>query len=561
MFYLLSLTKLFNIHKYKLFFLLSLLIVYAFLEIIGIGFLISVVINLLNFESECVFRNQFIDLEYICNLKSYELLFITIGFFFFKLLFQVVVYYYRINILVNGMNYFLNNNLTKFIFLKPDMVEGLNFFESNTVLLKEIENVFKSYADKILDFISEFFVFMVLSITFILVLIELNLTPAILLIFFFIAFVLLLSKRTKKIGEKRTYSLIELNKNFYEIYKNLDILNVYNKNQQFVDLVQDRIKNYRDGIKYANLISKLPKFFFEFIIICSLLFFALFSMKNLNISFVALTTISLIFLRLYPTITRMKTSYDNALFNKYSAIKTINLLEEISLIKKKNLGNEVNINLNEKIKFEKIKIKKENQIIIDEVDFLFKRKDKILLKGETGSGKSTFLKFLSGNQLANFIINNDNKKKENFTSTYLKFNMVSYIPQNPILFNFSIAKNISMELNDDNIDYEKISKLFKELRLTKFCDSLDQKLSLDGSSISGGERQRMSIARGLYNDPEIIIMDEPFSSVDDETRDIVTNFLEKILIEKTLIISSHNNESESFYNRIFTIKNGKIDEN
>ena len=168
---------------------------------------------------------------------------------------------------------------------------------------------------------------------------------------------------------------------------------------------------------------------------------------------------------------------------------------------------------------------------------------------------------MSGNQLANFIINNDNKKKENFTSTYLKFNMVSYIPQNPILFNFSIAKNISMELNDDNIDYEKISKLFKELRLTKFCDSLDQKLSLDGSSISGGERQRMSIARGLYNDPEIIIMDEPFSSVDDETRDIVTNFLEKILIEKTLIISSHNNESESFYNRIFTIKNGKIDEN
>ena len=48
--------------------------------------------------------------------------------------------------------------------------------------------------------------------------------------------------------------------------------------------------------------------------------------------------------------------------------------------------------------------------------------------------------------------------------------MVSYIPQNPILFNFSIAQNISMELNNENIDYEKISNLFKELRLNKFCD-------------------------------------------------------------------------------------------
>ena len=103
--------------------------------------------------------------------------------------------------------------------------------------------------------------------------------------------------------------------------------------------------------------------------------------------------------------------------------------------------------------------------------------------------------------------------------------------------------------------------MFKELRLNKFCDYLDQKLSLDGSSISGGERQRMSIARGLYNDPEVIIMDEPFSSVDDETRDIITNFLKKISLEKTLIISSHNKENENLYNKIYTVKDGNINEN
>ena len=140
------------------------MIIYAFLEIIGIGFLISIVINILNFQSQCIFKNQFVDLNFLCNLDSSELLFITLGFFVFKLFYQVLVYYYRISILVNGMNFFLKNNMKKFIFLKPDMVEGLNFFESNTVLLKEIENVFKSYADKILDFISEFFVFLVLSL-------------------------------------------------------------------------------------------------------------------------------------------------------------------------------------------------------------------------------------------------------------------------------------------------------------------------------------------------------------------------------------------------------------
>ena len=70
----------------------------------------------------------------------------------------------------------------------------------------------------------------------------------------------------------------------------------------------------------------------------------------------------------------------------------------------------------------------------------------------------------------------------------------------------------------------------------------------------------MSIARGLYSNPEVIIMDEPFSSVDPETRDIILNFLNITTEDKTLIISSHNNEDKNFYNRILEVKDGKINE-
>ena len=70
---------------------------------------------------------------------------------------------------------------------------------------------------------------------------------------------------------------------------------------------------------------------------------------KMNINIVALT-LYLYLLRLYPTITRMKTSYDNALFNKYSAIKTIKLLEEISLLK---IAKPKDLTLNDQIKFKK----------------------------------------------------------------------------------------------------------------------------------------------------------------------------------------------------------------
>ena len=555
MFYLSSLNKLFNIKRFQLFFLLSLLVIYAFLEIVGIGFLITIVINFLNFDNGCVFENRYIDLLFLCNIKKNELIIITVGFFLFKFIFQAFAYYYRIRVLTNGINHYLTNNLIKFIYFKPDMLDNLNFFESNTILLKEIENVFTSFADKILDFISELFVFLTLSIIFILILLKLDLIPVILLIPFFIIFIFFLSNKTKNIGKIRTSTLIELNKYFYDVFKNLDILNVYNKNEQFVRLIKNKINNYRNSLKYSNLIRQLPKFFFEFFIIFCLLLFILFSSKNLSSNITILTTVSFIFLRLYPTITRMKVSYDSAMFNRYSALKTIKLLEEVTFIKQNE--NLINVDLKNSIRIHNITIKKSKKIIINDTNISFSKNDKILLKGETGSGKSTLIKFLTGNQSASFNLNNE--KSLIYKNSYFKLKNISYIPQNPVLFNISIAKNISMELDENKIDYEKISRHFEELNLDKF-KNLNENLSLDGSSVSGGERQRMSIARGLYNNPELIVMDEPFSSVDPETRDIIVNFLTKIAAEKTLIISSHNYENKKFYNRIIEIVNGKINE-
>ena len=82
MFYLSSLNKLFNIKRFQLFFLLSLLVIYAFLEIVGIGFLITIVINFLNFDNGCVFENRYIDLLFLCNIKKNELIIITVFFIY-----------------------------------------------------------------------------------------------------------------------------------------------------------------------------------------------------------------------------------------------------------------------------------------------------------------------------------------------------------------------------------------------------------------------------------------------------------------------------------------------
>lgn len=557
MFYLSSLNKLFNISIIKLLSLILLLVIYAFLEIVGIGFLVAIISDIVNSNQNCLFNYEIFNINKLCKLKKQSLLLLVILFFLFKFLFQSFTYYYRIKILSDGINNFLTQNFLKFINFKPDILEKFNFFESNTILIKEIENVFMSFADKILDFISEFFVFLSLSIIFVIILYNLKLIPVLAIIIFFIFFIFFLSKKTKNIGTQRTDSLIGLNKDFYEIFKNLDILNVFEKNSEFIKLVESKIINYKKSIKYSNLIRQLPKFFFEFFIIFCLLLFVLFSKKTFNGDFAILAALSLIFLRLYPSITRMKVSYDSAIFNKYSATKTINLLNEIFSIKYN--GKSIETKNDNIMKIEKLSISKNNKIIINSANIKINKKDKILLQGETGSGKSTFLKFLSGNQIGdNFYFSENYENSVKFSNYYLKINKISYIPQNPILFNFSIAKNVSLELDNTKINYDKIINLFNELKLEKFIDKLDKNLSMDGSSISGGERQRISIARGFYNDPNFIVMDEPFSSVDSNTRNLVSSFIKKISKEKTLIISSHNTESIDLYNKILIMNDGKI---
>ena len=154
MFYLSSLNKLFNISIIKLLSLILLLVIYAFLEIVGIGFLVAIISDIVNSTQNCLFNYEIFNINKLCKLKKQSLLLLVILFFLFKFLFQSFTYYYRIKILSDGINNFLTQNFLKFINFKPDILEKFNFFESNTILIKEIENVFMSFADKILDFIS-----------------------------------------------------------------------------------------------------------------------------------------------------------------------------------------------------------------------------------------------------------------------------------------------------------------------------------------------------------------------------------------------------------------------
>ena len=190
--------------------------------------------------------------------------------------------------------------------------------------------------------------------------------------------------------------------------------------------------------------------------------------------------------------------------------------------------------------------------------------DTIGIFGDSGSGKSSFINLLigllkpkSGQILINGIDINSNINAWRES--------IGYVPQNIFLIDDTLKRNISFDLEIDTGDVKKINECLKQSELINFVNNLQNGLDTivgeRGSRISGGQLQRVGIARALYNDPKILIFDESTSALDKETELEIIKNIYKFKSKKTLIIITHKKELLKECDKIYKLENGKFLQN
>ena len=160
------------------------------------------------------------------------------------------------------------------------------------------------------------------------------------------------------------------------------------------------------------------------------------------------------------------------------------------------------------------------------------------------------------------ILNSDLKKiKQNILELPSNWHKnISYVPQNISLINDSLEKNIALTINEKEINKNKILQSIKLSCLTDFFNSSNQEQNLGerGVQVSGGERQRIGIARALYYDRNIYIFDEATNALDENTESKILENLKFYLKNKIVIIISHKKTTLKFCDKIYNFINGEL---
>jgi ABC-type multidrug transport system fused ATPase/permease subunit len=404
------------------------------------------------------------------------------------------------------------------------------------------------------------------AITLVLIINEPFYTPLIILGIglFFVVIFKVKSKNVLKKGNK-----VNLNSNFIiDIFENtvgyLPEIIVYNLKNFFSLALSKASKENARSHAEIRTISMSPRIYLEVFVVVFVVVFMYFSgfadrSMEINISYLAILAFGA--QKVLPLINNIYLSSINFKGSTPTVLSFLNLLgsgknETIDQVECEKL------NFNKLVKLEKISFRYDKNLpfVLKEIEMEINKGEKVFIKGETGSGKSTLINIISGllDPLNGRIlvdgveINTKNKKSWQKN--------ISIVPQTTFLNDASILENIAIGVDLGDVDIEKVKKCAKLAFINKFIEDLpekyNQKVGQGGTRLSGGQKQRIGLARSLYRESSLIIMDEPTNALDFDTENNVVNSIVG-LKDITVIMVSHSNNSLKYFDKIIDLNKQK----
>jgi ABC-type multidrug transport system fused ATPase/permease subunit len=512
--------------------------------------------------------SSFINLEnYNFNLGGLSKIFI--------LLFFLLVFFFK-NIIVIGFNLFyldifkkINLRITKdlfYLFINQDYTFFLKNNSENSLQKLQTDCNSTNFSLQSFTNLSTEIIFL-FGLSILLIFTNFKIFIFVFITFFitFFLYLKIFNKRFKKWGVDHRNSASNSQQIILDGINGLKDIIVYDLKKNFEKKYNMSMEIYNHTNNRLIFLNNIQRYWLEiigfFVMILAMMYFII-GNYNVNTLVPIFGLYTLAVLRFISSINRIIVNFQVLKFN-YPSYKA--LLETIKYLKKANSIKAKEIFfLTHSIQLKNVNFGYENESnkILNNTNLKIYKGESICIFGKNGSGKTTFLNLISGllNPKSGSIVIDNKYNILNNRDSWIK--SLSYVQQNIFLLDTSIKNNITLSDND-KIDYYKYDNLLKVLDLDNYFkelpNKLDTQVGFNGTNLSGGQKQMISLARSLYKDSELVIFDEPTSALDEVKSKLFRNIILSMRGKKTIIVVTHEkNLFEKCFDKTFEINSGNL---
>lgn len=556
----------------KYFFLfIPLIIASALLEGVSVGAVVPLITSLIDVTTLKSQLTKFYDVSvYADSAIQFFVIALFGGVFLSKSIYSLLVFYYVEKTYVR-----MRNSLHERMYKSYLKASILFHAKHNSSELRrnvdEVGTVFQSYFSPLIILVSESAISIVLISMLLYVDYKLSLISCFILCFIVLVVNYFIKPRLNSLGKTRVEVAEKCTRHLNQGFFAVKEIKSQSKEEYFSTKFSENMKKFLDINMMSGLYNLMSSVLVEFLFVFSLLIVLV-----ISIAFYAggakeflpiLALFALTSIRIMSSVKKIMLSVNSIAYSRDS----VNLVSsEIQALKNNGMwyfenyiDNEEKINTFDKglqLKDIYFSYPGEDKMSLQSINIEINKGESVGIVGHSGSGKSTliniilgFLKPVKGEY---YIDGKKIDKNVNLSS------IIGYVPQQIYILDDSVTNNIALGCLRSEIDKERIKSALKRAHIyedmLKLKDGLDTRLGENGASLSGGQIQRLGIARALYNNPSIVVFDEATSSLDNQTELAISGEIEKLSAEKTVIQIAHRLSSIRRSEKIIYIENGEV---
>ncbi|PHD59038.1 thiol reductant ABC exporter subunit CydD [Bacillus toyonensis] len=382
-----------------------------------------------------------------------------------------------------------------------------------------------------------------------------------------IIFMILLGLAAQKMADSQYETYRVLSNHFVDTLKGLETLKYLGKSKQHEGKIEKVSKRYRKATMRTLRVAFLSSFALDFFTSLSIAFVAVgLGIRLIDGTILLLPALTILILapEYFLPIKQVGANYHATLDGQLAMEQIEGILQQQKEIEKKDSNVDIVWNSSSSLKLQDVKVNNDEskKAILEGIDFAWQGNGAIGIIGESGAGKSTLIDVLagflypSGGRVLVNGVGIDGSTREDWQKN------IAYIPQQPYIFPLSLKDNICFY--ETNTTDEEMKKVIHDVGLSSLIASLpngmDERIGEGGRMLSGGQEQRVAMARALLSKKPIILLDEPTAHLDIETEFEIKQSMLRLFEGKLVFLATHRLHWMKQMDHIFILNKGEIKE-